>query len=130
MTVKCWDCGDDGHIAADCMNRIHTAPQPYPPRPSLRHDPDPPTADYMAARQQLNMPSSGQQIISVACPWCKTPPWRRCHNPGTGRDTDPHTARQEAAGLGQPRPSRRLRDLALRQLAEARATHQLIGSGA
>lgn len=125
--MKCYECGDDGHGAWDCPNKRYIADgDVYPPRPPLRHDPAPPTADYLEARQQLNMPSSGPQILSVACPWCKAPPWRRCHNPGTGRDTDPHTARQEAAGLGQHRPSRRLRDLALRQAAESRRTRQLL----
>ncbi len=120
MAITCWDCGDEGHAAYDCPNRPYIRDYLKTGAPLPRIEPDPPTAEYLAAREQLNMPGSGQQVISVACPWCKAPPWRRCSNPGTGRETDPHAARQEAAGLGQPRPSRRLRDLALRQVTESR----------
>jgi hypothetical protein len=40
-------------------------------------------------------------------------------NTALGSETDPHYARQEAAGVAQP--SVRLADLALRQVAESRA---------
>jgi hypothetical protein len=66
------------------------------------------------------MPSSGPGVLSVSCPWCRVPRWRRCVNSGTGQETDPHYARQEAAGTDQP--SARLRDLALAQVAESRAS--------
>ena len=118
MTVKCWDCGDDGHIASDCMNRIHTAPEPYPPRPPLRHDPAPPTAEYLAAREEISMPASGPEILSVACPWCHVPAYRRCINVGTRQDTDPHYERQRAAGV--ERPSIRLLEEARCQVDESR----------
>lgn len=113
----CFECGDTGHLAYSCPNRAYLNSVSF-----MRREPDPPTADYLQARADLNMPSSGPQILSAACPWCKAGKWQRCVNPGTGRETDPHTARQDAAGIGQPRPSRRLLDLALRQAAESRAS--------
>jgi hypothetical protein len=124
MPLTCFTCGDNGHGAWDCPNIPYLGQATA--RPFTRTDPDPPTTEYLQARADLNMPSSGPQILSVACPWCKAAPWRRCTNVGSNRDTDPHTARQEAAGLGRPRPSRRLLDLARAQVAESRTSRATI----
>jgi hypothetical protein len=106
------------------MNRVHLAPDVYPPRPPLRIDPAPPTADYLAAREAVAMPTSGPEILSAGCPWCHVPAYRRCVNVGTGRDTDPHYARQGAAGI--ERPSIRLQELARKQVDESRRARQVV----
>jgi Zinc knuckle len=120
MKFKCFECGDDGHLAYDCPNLTHLRST----RPFERVDPDPPTAEYLAAREAMGEPSSGPALLAVACPWCHAPKWRRCVNVGTGRETDPHYARQEQAGVEQP--SVRLIELAKRQVAESRAARELV----
>ncbi len=117
MTLTCWDCHQPGHVAADCTWKRELAP--LPARPWTRTEPTDPTPAYLQERQRLGMTSSGPAVLSVACPWCSAPKYRRCVNMGTGGETDPHYARQAAAGVEQP--SLRLADLALRQVAESRA---------
>ena len=118
MTLTCWNCQQPGHVAADCLYKRELAPRP--PRPPVMRDPDPPNEAYLQERQRLGMTSSGPDVLSVACPWCKAGPRRRCLNTGIGTETDPHYARQEAAGVA--RPSVRLVELAREQVRESRSS--------
>lgn len=118
--LRCWNCQEPGHVAADCLYARELArPVTGPARPFPMRDPDPPTPEYLEKRQQLGMPAAGPAVLAAACPWCKSGLWRRCVNIATGAETDPHYARQESAGVAQP--SLRLAHIALRQVAESRA---------
>ena len=114
--LTCWNCQEPGHVAAECLYKRELAPRPA--MPLVQRDPDPPTEAYLQERRRLGMTSSGPVVLSVSCPWCKAGPWRRCLNSGTGGETDPHYARQEAAGVAQP--SVRLVELARQQVRESR----------
>jgi hypothetical protein len=118
--LTCWNCQEPGHVAANCLYARDLARPSVPGAlAAARIEPDPPSPGYLQERQRLGMTSTGSGVLSVACPWCRVPRWRRCLNSATGCETDPHYARQEAAKTLQP--SARLRDLALAQVAESRA---------
>ena len=117
--LTCWNCDQPGHVAADCTWKRELARPVWPPPVPRWSDPVPPSPAYLQERQRLGMPSSGPGVLAVSCPWCKASPGRACVNTGTAADTDPHYARQEAAGVAQP--SLRLAELALAQVAESRA---------
>ena len=118
----CYDCGDDGHLAYDCPNRPYLRGGQI-----MRRDPDPPTADYLAVREELGMPSGDLgEILLIACPWCGRGPRSMCVNPGTGRNKiQAHDARYEAAGITPPRNGI-IQRIAREQVAESRAVHQVI----
>jgi Zinc knuckle len=115
----CFKCGLEGHFAADCAYTAELGRPVWPAPVAPRAEGTPPSPAYLKERQRLGMASSGPDVLSADCPWCKAPRWRACVNTGTGAETDPHYARQAAAGVA--RPSLRLADLALSQVAESRA---------
>ena len=125
----CFRCGDPDHFVRDCPDTARAelggSPGPawQPPVPPRVPGTDP-TPAYLQERQRLGMPASGPAVLSVACPWCKAPQWRRCVNTALGAETDPHYARQEAAGVAQP--SIRLAHLALAQVAESRSARAAV----
>ena len=117
----CFRCGEPGHFARDCADTPQAAlggarPAPVP----LRVPGVPPPPAYLQERRRLGMESSGPEVMGVPCPWCDSPRWRRCVNSATGAETDPHYARQKEAKVDVP--SIRLREIALRQVAESRAS--------
>ena len=117
--ITCWTCDQPGHTAATCPHAAALARPAWPPPVPPRAPATAPTTGYLEERQRLGIASSGPAVLSVPCPWCESPRWRRCVNTGTGRETDPHYARQVEAKADIP--SIRLRELALAQVAESRA---------
>ena len=61
-----------------------------------RRHPSPPTAEYLAVRQRLGIPSQ-PDVIWRRCPWCDVAPGQPCRVPGTGKIRQPHEARTEPA---------------------------------
>jgi hypothetical protein len=135
--TDCFHCGEDDHLSYDCPNRTPrksapaavwpaaTAEPTYTPPPftTLRIDPVPPTPEYLGQRAALGMPSHAA-YLEAECPWCKSGIRQQCINVGTSRPTEPHAARLELLGL-EP-TDKRLRVLALEQLAESRAARAVI----
>ena len=55
----------------------------------------PPTAEYLAEREGLGIPSQSAALFH-ACPWCRAPALQPCTIRATGRRRHPHDARIEA----------------------------------
>lgn len=102
----CFTCQREGHIAADCTWKRELAPRHgthLPPPVPPKRDPEPPTEDYLAARDALGIPSGDPGALALKCPWCQASPWQACVNPATGQDKKrPHDARYAAAKVPPP----------------------------
>jgi len=95
----CYRCGQAGHTRARCPDAQGFPPAPpegapeatyTPPRfTASHHQPDPPSAAYLQAKDRLGIPGDGP-VLTVACPWCEAGPYRGCVNPGTGKTKRTH----------------------------------------
>ena len=69
---------------------------PWPGSVPSHRQGTPPTAEYLAARERLGMPSR-PSVIARPCSWCGAGPAAACRVRGTGRYRQPHDAREAAA---------------------------------
>lgn len=129
MTVKCWDCGDTGHIAGACPNTAATGSDGKPPwcgscdeRTRLVD-----LGDKMRRCHQCH-PLRGRMLPQHrGCPSCGEFIYVWDH---AGCDNhQPVGVQAEYVGWKTAAPARNegsLRALALAQVAEARANHEQI----
>lgn len=66
------------------------------PRRLVRPAPAPPSAEYLAIRERLGSPSSGD-ALTRRCPWCGSAPGERCQVSAVGKMRHPHHERQQEA---------------------------------
>lgn len=68
---------------------------PWRARP-VTHQPIPPSAEYLGARERLGFQSYAD-AISRACPWCHARAGQPCQNTDGRRRNEPHEARRVAS---------------------------------
>jgi len=122
--MRCFNCGQDGHIAPNCRWLPELAADPL----FMRRPADPPSAEYLAEKERLGMPAhpAAVALLAVACPWCDSGPKSPCVNRALGTPTVWHEARYTAAGIEPPRRPL-YADVARRQVDEARAGLDKVG---
>jgi hypothetical protein len=142
--IVCYNCGLTGHLRAACPSRNQQksrwggrqappAPQEEIPRESwippafdrARRAPDPPNAEYIAAKEAAGFahhdPQIMQALLMTTCPHCDAGPLSGCRNRALGRHVPFHEMRYLRILAPLPEGSDPRRALAAQQVAASRA---------